>query len=126
MKEFIMDEFTNSIIGCAIEVHKQLGPGLLESSYEHCLIHELSLQGIVCLNQVTLPIYYKGINIDAGYRLDLLFPGELIVELKSVDRISPVHTAQLLTYLKLTGIKRGLIINFNVKKLIDGIKRVSL
>jgi len=121
-----MDAFTEKVIGCAIEVHKQLGAGLLESSYECCLMHELALQGIQSLNQVILPVHYKGVNINTGYRLDILIADKLIIELKAVDRLTPVHTAQLLTYLKLTGIKRGLIINFNVTKLVDGIKRVSL
>jgi GxxExxY protein len=121
-----MDAFTNDVIGCAIEVHKQLGAGLLESSYECCLMHELSIQGMMAHNQVVLPIHYKGVDITTGYRLDILIPGKLVIELKAVDRLMPVHTAQLLTYLKLTGIKRGLIINFNVPRLVDGIKRVSL
>ena len=121
-----MDAFTNGVIGCAIEVHKQLGAGLLESSYESCLMHELALQGIRAYSQVVLPIQYKGVDISTGYRLDILIPDRLIIELKAVDKLAPIHTAQLLTYLKLTGIKRGLIINFNVTKLVDGIKRVSL
>jgi len=121
-----MDSFTNDVIGCAIEVHKQLGAGLLESSYECCLMHELALQGIQAHCQVVLPIHYKGVEISAGYRLDILISDKLIIELKAVDKLTPVHTAQLLTYLKLTGIKRGLIMNFNVTKLVDGIKRVSL
>jgi len=121
-----MDVFTGRVIGCAIEVHRELGAGLLESSYESCLMHELALQGIQAYSQVVLPIHYKGIDVNAGYRLDVLIPDQLIVELKAVDKLSPIHTAQLLTYLKLTGIKRGLIINFNVTRLVDGIKRVSL
>lgn len=121
-----MDIFTEKVIGCAIEVHKQLGPGLLESSYEHCLMYELGLHEIASRNQVSLPVVYKGIKIDAGYRLDILIPDKLIIELKAVDKLTPVHTAQLLTYLKLTGIKRGLLINYNVTRLVDGIKRVSL
>lgn len=89
-------------------------------------MHELALQGIQSYSQVVLPIKYKGVNISSGYRLDLLIPGELIIELKAVDKLNPVHTAQVLTYLKLTGIKRGLLINFNVAKLKDGIKRLVL
>ncbi len=121
-----MDVFTECVIGCAIEVHKQLGAGLLESSYESCLMHELALQRVQAYSQVVLPIHYKGVDINTGYRLDILIPDKLIIELKAVDKLAPIHTAQLLTYLKLTGIKRGLIINFNVTRLVDGIKRVSL
>jgi len=120
------DLLTQKVIGCAISVHKELGPGLLESSYEHCLNYELNLQGIVVQRQVMLPVRYKSITVDAGYRLDLLIENNLIVELKAVDKLSNIHLAQMMTYLKLTGIKRGLIINFNVTKLVSGIKRVSL
>jgi GxxExxY protein len=114
------------VIGCAIEVHRHLGPGLLESSYEHCLMYELAQKGVYAKSQVLLPINYKGVEIDAGYRLDILIPGQLILELKAVDKLSPIYTAQVLTYLKLTGIKTGFLINFNEKKLIDGLKRISL
>ncbi len=114
------------VIGCAIEVHRHLGPGLLESSYERCLMYELAQKGVYAQNQVLLPINYKGVEIDAGYRLDILIPDTLILELKAVDKLSPIYTAQVLTYLKLTGIKTGLLINFNEKKLIDGLKRISL
>jgi GxxExxY protein len=120
------DFLTQKVIGCAIEVHKQLGAGLLESSYERCLIYELVQAGIPVKAQVALPINYKGIKLDAGYRLDLLIPGELIVELKAVDKFVPIHTAQMISYLKLSGIKTGLLINFNVLKLTDGVKRVVL
>jgi GxxExxY protein len=120
------DSLTQKVIGCAIAVHKELGPGLLESSYEHCLNYELSQQGIVAQRQVILPVHYKSTSIDAGYRLDLLIGNDLIVELKAVDKLSNIHMAQMMTYLKLTGIKTGLIINFNVTKLVNGIKRVSL
>lgn len=114
------------VIGCAIEVHRHLGPGLLESSYERCLMYELAQKGVYAQNQVLLPINYKGVEIDAGYRLDILIPDTLILELKAGDKLSPIYTAQVLTYLKLTGIKTGLLINFNEKKLIDGLKRISL
>ena len=114
------------VIGCAIEVHQHLGPGLLESSYERCLMYELAQKGVYAQNQVLLPINYKGVEIDAGYRLDILIPDTLILELKAGDKLSPIYTAQVLTYLKLTGIKTGLLINFNEKKLIDGLKRISL
>ncbi|WP_019026667.1 GxxExxY protein [Colwellia piezophila] len=120
------DLLTQKVIGCAIEVHKELGPGLLESSYESCLLFELNEAGILAQSQASLPINYKGMNIDAGYRLDILIPGELILELKAVDKLQPIHTAQLITYLKLTGIKTGLLINFNVNKLVDGVKRISV
>ena len=120
------DLLTHKVIGCAIEVHKNLGPGLLESSYESCLLYELRQAGIVAERQVLLPINYKGISIDAGYRLDILLPNKLIIELKSVDKMSPIYSAQLLTYMKLTQIKSGLLINFNVQKLVDGVKRFNL
>lgn len=120
------DVLTQKVIGCAIEVHKQLGPGLLESTYESCLMHELQQIGIEAINQVELPIQYKEMKIDAGYRLDILVPSQLIIELKAVDKLAPIHTAQLITYLKLSGIKTGLLINFNVTKLVDGIKRISV
>lgn len=120
------DALTQKVIGCAIEVHKQLGPGLLESSYERCLIYELTKAGVEARGQVALPIDYKGMSFEAGYRLDILVPDKLIIELKSVDRIMPVHMAQMITYLKLSGIEKGLLINFNVRKLIDGVKRVVL
>ena len=119
-------DFTGEVIGCAIEVHKQLGPGLLESTYEKCLMYELSLNNITAYSQVVLPICYKGMNIEAGYRLDILLPSELIIELKSVDKLIPVYSAQLLTYMKLTNINKGLLINFNVKKLTDGLRRFNL
>ncbi|MEH6595053.1 MAG: GxxExxY protein [Colwellia polaris] len=119
-------DLTGEVIGCAIEVHKQLGPGLLESTYEKCLMYELSLNNINAYAQVVLPICYKGMNIEAGYRLDIMLPSELIIELKSVDKLIPVYSAQLLTYMKLTNINKGLLINFNVKKLTDGLRRFNL
>jgi GxxExxY protein len=119
-------ELTQKVIGCAIEVHKQLGPGLLESTYEKCLLHELNLNGITTESQVALPIYYKRVKIETGYRLDLLVDSELIIELKSVDKLIPVYSAQLLTYMKLSNINKGLLINFNVKKLTDGLRRLNL
>ena len=119
-------DLTGKVIGCAIEVHKQLGPGLLESTYEKCLMYELYLNGITAHSQVILPICYKNIDIEAGYRLDILLPNKLVIELKSVDKIIPVYSAQLLTYMKLTDIDKGLLINFNVKKLSDGLRRFNL
>ena len=117
---------SNRIIGTAIEVHKALSPGLLESAYEACLYHELNLQGIHIQRQVPLPIKYKGLELEIGYRLDLLIEDLIIVELKAVERIEPIHEAQLMTYLRLTGIWLGLLLNFNVPVLRHGIKRIVL
>jgi GxxExxY protein len=117
------DEKTRRIIGAAIEVHRHLGPGLLESADEECLCHELHLRGIPFLRQVPLPVEYKGVRLDCGYRLDLLVDDDVIVELKCVDAILPIHEAQLLTYLRLAGKRVGLIINFNVPVLKKGIVR---
>ena len=117
---------TESIIGCAIEVHRVLGPGLLESAYEACLIHELQLKHHAVRRQVALPLQYKGMAVDCAYRLDLLVDDTVICELKSIDRIEKIHEAQLLSYLKLSGIKLGLLMNFNVKLMHMGIQRVIL
>lgn len=119
------DLLTGEIIGAAIEVHRCFGPGLLESIYEKALSHELSLRGVPAIRQQAVPVRYKG-NLLDELRLDLLVGGEVVIELKTVDALLPVHTAQILTYLKLTGLKRGLLINFKVERLVDGIKRVSL
>jgi len=108
------ERLTKEIIGASIEVHRQLGPGLLESSYEVCLCRELELRGLPYQFQKPLPLEYKGIRLDCGYRLDLLVSNAVIVEVKSVEALAPIHEAQLLTYLKLTGVKVGLLINFNV------------
>jgi len=118
-----LNRVTDKIIGAAIEVHRQLGPGLLESTYEKCLIFELQRIGLVVESQVELPVTYKGMKIDAGYRIDLLVEKSVIVELKAVESILPVHEAQILTYLKLSGNKLGLLLNFNVKLMKDGIRR---
>ena len=118
------EELTGQIIGAAIEVHKQLGPGLLESTYQACLCHELELRGISFECQKPLPLEYKGIRLECGYRIDLLVAGLVIVEIKSVEALAPIHEAQLLTYLKLTGIKVGFLINFNVVVLKQGIRRL--
>jgi len=120
------DLLTQKVIGCAIEVHKNLGPGLLESTYESCLIYELQQTGLSIKSQIKLPINYKNTTIDAGYRLDILILNKLIIEIKTVEKLLPIHTAQLITYLKLSGIKTGLLINFNQVKLIEGIKRISV
>ena len=119
-----INKITGSIIDSAMKVHTALGPGLLESAYEACLKHELISKNIHVLNQVILPIKYDGIEIEAGYRLDLLVEDEVIVELKAVDKIHPIHEAQLLSYLKLANKKIGLLINFNVPRLKYGIKRI--
>jgi GxxExxY protein len=120
------DELSNRVIGCALEVHRELGPGLLESTYEQCLAHELKLNGIGFKLQHPQPVDYKGVRLDCGYRTDLLIEDRLIIELKSVEQIKGIHEAQLLTYMKLSGIKTGLLMNFNVRRLKDGIKRFVL
>ena len=120
------DQLSNRVIGCALEVHRTLGPGLLESTYEQCLAHELSQSGIAFKLQWPLPVEYKGIKLDCGYRVDLFVDDELIVELKSVDKITGIHKAQLLTYMKLSKVKVGLLINFNVEILKNGINRFVL
>lgn len=116
-------DLTEKIIGAAIEVHRILGPGLLESSYQVCLEHESKLRNIPFERLVNLPLNYKGINLDAGYVIDLVHDKRVIVELKAVEQVIPIHEAQLLTYMRLTGIRVGLLINFNVPVLKDGIYR---
>ena len=118
------NEISSKIIGAAIEVHKQLGPGLLESSYEVCLAYELKQQGLNIQTQVALPVVYKEVKLNAGYRIDILIENKVIIELKAVDFLADIHTAQLLTYLKLKELKLGLLINFNSVKLIDGVRRI--
>ena len=120
------DNLSNQVIGCAIEVHRGLGPGLLESTYETCLAHELSITGIRFSLQHPLPVDYKGIRLNCGYRVDVLVEDRLIIELKSVEKIQPIHEAQLLTYMRLAGVPTGLLINFNVQQLKNGIKRFVL
>jgi GxxExxY protein len=117
------DELSNKVIGCALEVHKELGPGLLESAYQQCLCYELSNAKIQFTMEKPFPIIYKNIEIDCGYRLDLLIEDKLLIELKSVEKLIPIHEAQILTYMKLSNIHTGLLINFNVLLLKDGIKR---
>ncbi len=117
------NEITRQIIGAAIEVHKRLGPGLLESAYEECLLHELYLRNLKVDRQKSLPVVYKEVKLDCGYRLDLLVEGRVIVELKSVENLAPIHEAIILTYLRLSGQKIGLLINFNVTVLKDGVRR---
>jgi GxxExxY protein len=116
----------NAVIEAALRVHKLLGPGLLESAYEHCLAHELGLRGVPLRRQAALPIVYDGVKLDAGYRLDLLVGDAVIVEVKSVDVRTPLHQAQLLTYLKLSGCRLGLLLNFNAPLLKQGMKRLVL
>ena len=120
-----INQLTGEVINAAIEVHKTLGPGLLESVYEECLCHEFGLRKIPYERQKELPIEYKGIKLNANFRLDALVNKQLILEIKSCDTLLPIHEAQLLTYLKLSGLKIGLLINFNVPMLKDGIKRIA-
>ncbi|NTV50980.1 MAG: GxxExxY protein [Geobacteraceae bacterium] len=116
---------SRDIVDAAMKVHSALGPGLLESAYEACLKHELSKQGLSVASQVVLPVQYDGVAIDAGYRIDLLVNDAVVVELKAVEKVVPIHEAQLLTYLKLSGKKLGLLLNFNVLHMKDGIKRIA-
>jgi GxxExxY protein len=118
-----INQITGEVIGAAIEVHKHLGPGLLESAYETCLSHELDLRSIPYERQKPLPVSYKGISLESGYRIDLLVREMVVIELKAVDAILPIHEAQLLTYLRLGRWKAGLLINFNVPVLKQGIRR---
>ena len=118
-----LNEISKKIIGAAIQVHRTLGPGLLESTYEACLKYELEKRGLKIQSQIGLPVIYDGIKIDLGYRLDILVEDAVIIELKAVTTITPLHEAQLLSYLKLSGKQLGLLINFNVTLLKDGIKR---
>lgn len=119
-----LNRITESIIGAAMEVHRALGPGLLESAYEACLAFELAQRGLKVERQKPLPVIYREIRLDCGYRLDLLIEGVVIVEVKAVDHLMPIHQAQLLSYLKLSDCKVGLLINFHVKVLKDGLRRV--
>jgi GxxExxY protein len=118
-----INDLTERIIGAAIEVHRELGPGLLESTYKACLAHELRSQGLLVEAEKEMPVRYKNLVIEVGYRRDLLVEGKVIVELKAVDKVHPIHEAQLLTYLRLSQCKVGLLLNFNVKLLKDGITR---
>jgi GxxExxY protein len=121
----IENEVGDTLLGAAMKVHSALGPGLLESAYETCLVHELGKRGLNVKRQVALPLIFDGIKLDAGYRLDLLLNDRIIVELKSVDKFLPIHMAQLLSYLKLSGLKLGYLLNFNVVHMRDGIKRIA-
>jgi GxxExxY protein len=119
-----LNEITGKVIEFSIKVHRSLGPGMLEGAYEICLTHELVKNGFKVERQKKLPITYDGVRLDAGYRIDLIVNESVIVEVKAVERLHPVHEAQLLSYLRMTGLKLGLLINFNMKMLRDGVKRV--
>ncbi|MFN8283412.1 MAG: GxxExxY protein [Chitinophagales bacterium] len=119
-----LNQITDVIIGCSIEIHKQLGPGLLESAYKECLFYELKSYGFDVKREISMPVVYKEVTLDHGYRIDLLVENKVVVELKTVDFLMDVHKAQLLTYLKLGNYKLGLLINFNETLLKDGIKRI--
>ena len=125
-EEFENNSLTNAIIGAAITVHRELGPGLLESVYEKCLALELTRSGHQVAAQKEIPLTYKGLNLESGFRADLIVEIKVLIELKSIDQLMPVHTAQVLTYLKLTGLRTALLINFNVQLLKNGIKRLSV
>ena len=119
------NEISGQIVDAAIKVHSTLGPGLLESAYHACLVHELHKRGLHVESQVSLPVNYDGVKLDVGYRIDLLVENCVIVEIKAVEKILPIHEAQLLCYLRLSGCRLGLLINFNVIQLKDGIKRMA-
>ena len=119
------DLVSERVIGLAIEVHRALGPGLLESTYEECLDYEMAQSGLAFRRQVPLPIVYKAVRLDCGYRIDFIVEERLVVELKTVEKLLPIHDAQLLTYLKLTGIRIGLLMNFNVAVLKNGLRRLA-
>jgi GxxExxY protein len=121
-----LNKITDRIIGCAIEVHRNLGPGLLESSYEECLAYEMKQQGLIFERQKEMPVVYKGVYLPCGYRLDLLVENAVVVEIKAIATVLPVHEAQVITYLKLSKCDLGLIMNFNVRTMKEGIKRVVL
>jgi len=124
--DLLYKDITGKIVDCAVKVHKELGPGLLESAYEECLYQELLECGVESIKQVPMPLIYKGRKLDLGYRLDLLVEDKVVIEVKSVECLMPVHTAQLMTYLKLSGCRVGLLINFNVVFLKEGIRRIIL
>ena len=121
-----VNALAHTVIGCAIEVHRALGPGLLESAYEECLCHELENHGVAYRRQVALPVIYKSIQLDCGYRMDVVAGELLVLEIKSVDRLMPIHDAQLLTYMRLGPFSAGLLLNFNSAVLRDGIRRMNL
>ena len=118
------NEISTSVIGCAIKVHKALGPGLLESAYEECLFYEIKKAGLVAEKQKALPLVYEDVKLDVGYRIDILVEKKVIIEVKAAEALNAVHLAQVLTYLKLSNCKLGLLMNFNVARMTDGMKRV--
>ena len=120
-----LNAVTDKIIGAAIEIHRQLGPGLLESAYESCLAYELTELGLKVEKQKPLPVIYKNVKLDCGYRMDLLIEDRVVVEIKSIETLLPIHDAQMLSYLKLSGCKVGLLINFNMQQLRKGLKRIA-
>jgi GxxExxY protein len=124
--KLLFEELTSSILNCAYKVHTALGPGLLESAYEECLHYELDNSGIASIKQKPMPLVYKEKKLDLGYRIDLLVEDKVIIEVKSVDALNPVHLAQLMTYMKLSGCRVGFLINFNVASLKEGIRRVII
>jgi GxxExxY protein len=125
-RQLARDPVMRRVIGCAIEVHRTLGPGLLESAYAHCLAYELAEQGIRYRQQIPIPIKYKRIEVARAYRIDMLVDERIILEIKSVERLTHVHQAQLLTYMRMTGIATGYLVNFNVYRLTEGIRRLVL
>lgn len=122
-RDFVDDPITKSVIGCAIKVHRALGPGLLESAYQACLVHELLRSGLRVDREVAIPVRYEGLVLECGYRLDLVVEKQVIVEVKAVEKVLSIHEAQLMTYLRLSGLERGLLINFHVALLKHGITR---
>lgn len=125
-KSRFFSDLSNKVIGAAIDVHRELGPGLLENTYQQCLAHELKLNSIDFKLEWPLPVEYKGMQLDCGYRVDILVEGQIIVELKAVEELLGIHEAQILTYMKLANIEQGFLINFNVKRLKDGLKSFVL
>ncbi|ARN56577.1 GxxExxY protein [Sedimentisphaera salicampi] len=125
-EKILYKELSDRIIGCAVEVHRVLGPGLLESAYNQCLCRELDLNGIKFEREKPLPVVYKDTNLDCGYRLDILVEGKVIVELKSVEAIKGIHEAQIISYMKLADVKKGFLINFNVEMLKNGLKSFAI
>jgi GxxExxY protein len=121
-----LEDIARTVVDAGLKVHKALGPGLLESAYEHCLAYELQLRGVALRRQVTVPVVYEGVRLEAGYRLDLLVGDLLLVEVKAVEALTRVHEAQVLTYLKLSGLRMGLLINFNVELFKHGVRRLVL
>ncbi len=122
----VLNNLSNQIIGCAIEIHRELGPGLLESAYQECLFYELENKGLKVQREKPMPVVYKGVKLDHGYRIDLLVENKVVIELKTVESLTDVHQAQILTYMKLGNYPLGLLLNFHVKMLKQGIKRFRI